>query len=273
MTFLTQHAPAPDLRREHSAIKEAGSALNDQIRQQLPGAAQQPAPCAEGGDTDGGPADVPALLHSVKLACRGVVALKLTLPEGKEGRATSAVHAVRKIIRDVESGARSKFKHVHRIVPFQTSTSLGTAELQAAAARLASSVAGATAGKQKVVVVGDTEEEAEANGSVGGPKGLTFAVAFNGRGGSWRFAEQQGTGRLPERMAAIGAIATGFTEELLQKHGIKAKVDLKNPGVVLLAEVLPLASDPIVGLAAVPASLCSFAARTNIKTVGDTVRS
>eukprot|EP00887_Chlorella_sp_A99_P004305 scaffold15.g4305.t1 len=291
-------------------MKEVGALLIQHVKQQLTERQPSVAPEAEPDAANGGDAPAPHAapaeprLHSVKLGCRGVVALKLALPDGADGGAgAAAVGAVAAIIGEVEAGRLPRLEYVQRIAPMQTSAALGTPALRAAGARLAAYVADALGGagqgeqrrqEQQVQQEGSGkaqqqgqhkgqpqqherhEQEGQACEGAGGAPAIKFAVAYAGRGSEAgqaaatdAAAGAAGGGKLPARMAAIGAIADGFSSALLGQHGIAAKVDLRAPDWVVLAEVLPMAGEARVALAAVPAAHCAFTkARTSIKVVG-----
>lgn len=242
--------------REHSALKEVGSVIVEKAAALLgmdghvsssgnaasaaPGAQgpeEAPAAPAAAGADDMAPTgaatppegfDLPQL-HSIKLACRGVLALKLSLPPESNVDASALVlKIVESIVADVEGGVRPRFRFVQRVAPMQTTTVLGAEQLRAAAARLAASVVADEAKTAGAASIDDTAggDDVGAQDNAQAAQ-LTFAVAYVGRGSDSKAQPSSSSNKTKERSAMVGAIAGGFADALKSQYGRKTKVNLK----------------------------------------------
>lgn len=185
------HAPPfpPFASRENSARKEGVPILARYLQRCQPGsAADQAAPAeapaaAEAGQGAEAAPEEPPTLAAVKVACRGVVALKVAAHPAAAAPAASAaagnggggdasaaaggaeaagaaeggfdaaaatwvLRAAAALLADVEGGSRGRLQHVQRVVPVQTTCPLNDAALRRAGAQLAGLVAAAEAAEE-----------------------------------------------------------------------------------------------------------------------------
>lgn len=287
--------PAP---RENSARKEAAPLLARYLEQcrgvahgsgpepdAAAAAAVEPGPedgeaGAAGGGTKAPQQQEQPTLGTIKISCRGMVALKLSAhpaPAGSsdgtggtslDAAASRLVHeAVAALLADIAGGKQARLGHVQRVTPVQTTCRLEAGALHAAGQQLAGVVAAAVAGSSTAAAaavpdaprltfgIGLKQREASAPGKVAAAEGGAAADAA-------------APAAPPDRGTIIRQLASGFEGALRERHGIAAAVDLKAPDWVLVAEVLPAGGGVYVALCALPRALCLLKPKICIAPVG-----
>lgn len=274
------------LARENSCRKEVAPLLARYLQQ-----CSSAGGSAEGVKAGEGAALPSAPLAAVKVACQGVVALKLGTDSG--GALVQQVAAA--LLSDIDSGKQARLQHVQRMIPVQATCELSREALQAAGARLAPLAAAHVAQAGATAAPGDDQQQqqkvtfgialkhrplqAGGESAEGGSKqppetgtataAAAAAATSNGDAGGSQIHSAGGSGQEGlGRGDIIRTLAAGFEAALRLRHDLKAEVDLKNPELVLVAEVLPAGGDLYAALCVLPRSMCVVKPRLHIRPVG-----
>jgi hypothetical protein len=301
-TCLANHLCQPGLpptpSSENSCRKEAGALLARYLQQ-----CSSASGSAKPDEADeAAPASAP--LAAVKIACRGLVALKLaahaappaSAGSGPDSGSTLVQQVAAALLSDIDSGKQKRLQHVQRVIPVQTTCELSREGLQAAGARLAEMAAaqvpqagdvsavrdGQAQQQRKVtfgialkhrplqpaaeVAAGDSGQQCEADAPTT-TAAAAVATLGDAPSGPSNTAEGGSQGAL-DRGDIIRTLASGFEVALRQQHGVEAAVDLKTPELVLVVEVLPAGGALYAALCVLPRSLCVLKPRMHIRPVG-----
>lgn len=239
----------------------------------------------------------------VKVPGRGVVVFKLAVHRADPAAATAGISSVSgggtgegfdlaaaalvqqvaaDLLADIDGGQQARLRQVQRIMPIQTTCRLEEAALRNAGAQLAALVAAAMEAAQGTAQQGAVDTAAEAGGATAPHAAaaqhhsVTFGIAVKQRevsgakpaAAASTEAGGGGSGGGLGRTAIISNLASGFEVALRERHGITAAVDLRSPGWVLVAEVLPAGGTLYAALAALPRALCSLKPKLHIRAVG-----
>jgi hypothetical protein len=198
------------------------------------------------------PESPPLLLSSFKIGTRGVICLRLSptfTPAANTTPGMAAQQAALTVHEAVNDGKLPPVRHLHRVVPIISTCRLEVDDLQACAARVAP-VAAAILAKA--------------------PIRPTFGISIHNRDHTSEAARannpEASGGHLPSRNEIIGAVAQGLVAELKAKHAIDTvAVDLTNPSLVVVVEVLPVMGSLFAGIAVLPQHVCSLKPKLTLR--------
>lgn len=275
--------------REKSATKSASTIITRCLEQQLQANGGGSAPAAAGDTAVGPSAAVPdgnspsrsldnnsaiadgtgkpnvPLLSIVKVACNGIVVLKLSSAVCDR---VDVVKIARRIAADVDSGVMAAPPFCQRICPFTTTCKGTLSQLHEAAQRTVQSFAASLTSKQPQVhkvefgvgfncrvanITGQSNRTTPAAASSQPPSAGDGGTGGDVPDGAAAKAEPDGKDGVVERNSAIQLLATSMQQGLA--GAAEVSVNLKHPQYGFMLDLAPVGSEAICMLSILPEDL------------------